>query len=227
MPIEVVFFDAAGTLIHLPRGVGFHYAEVARRQGVFLQPEVIDRAFLESWKAMPSRANTHRARPDDDRAWWRQLVDATLDRMAAPQFDRGAYFRELYNEFTQPGVWHLFPEVREVLAALSSQSSSSMRLRLGIVSNFDRRLLPILDGLGIAHFFEQVILSSEVGADKPDPYIFRYALDRFGVPPEKACHVGDDPAGDWRAAREAALRVFELDRRVNNLRSLVPVVMQR
>jgi putative hydrolase of the HAD superfamily len=218
MSFEVVFFDAAGTLIHLSRGVGFHYADVARRQGVILKPEAVDRAFRNAWKAMPRRTRTHGPRPDDDRGWWRQLVDSTLDALPAPAFDRCRYFGELYDEFTRPGVWALYPEVPEVLSALSSSPHHS---RLGIISNFDRRLLPILEGLGIARFFENVILSSEVGVDKPDPAIFHCALDRFGVWPEKACHVGDDPAADWQAARAAGLRVFELDRQVNDLRALL------
>ncbi|HEX5175973.1 MAG TPA: hypothetical protein VFV83_03035, partial [Chthoniobacteraceae bacterium] len=122
MPIEVVFFDAAGTLIHLPRGVGFHYADVARRHGVTLKPDAVDRAFRSSWKAMPPRSNTAGPRPDDDRGWWWQLVDSTLDEMEVPAlvFDRTAYFRELYDEFTRPGVWQLYPEVGDVLAALAS-----------------------------------------------------------------------------------------------------------
>jgi putative hydrolase of the HAD superfamily len=215
MPIEAVLFDAAGTLIHLPRGVGFHYAEVARRHGVALDAQETGRAFASTWQAMPSRARVHGPRADDDRGWWQRLVYETLDRLRAPEFDRAAYFDELYREFTRPGVWEPFPEVREVLSALAS------RVRLGIVSNFDQRLLPILDGLGLSHFFEHVIISSAVGADKPDPAIFRFALARIGIDADRACHVGDHPVNDWRAAREAGLQVFELDRPTNDLRLLL------
>jgi putative hydrolase of the HAD superfamily len=222
MRIEVVFFDAAGTLIYLPRGVGFHYADVARRHRVTLDGAAVDRAFVVAWKGMPPRASTVGPRPDDDRGWWRQLVERTLDELGVPAFDRDAYFGDLYEEFTRPGVWALYPEVNEVLTALSS---APRRLRLGVVSNFDRRLLPILEGLGIAQFFEHVILSSEVGADKPDPAIFCYALGRFGVPAARACHAGDDPDGDWRGARATGMRVFELDRRVNDLRALLELAV--
>ena len=48
-------------------------------------------------------------------------------------------------------------------------------------------------------FFERMIISSEVGADKPDPYIFRYALDALRAEPADAIHVGDDPERDWGA----------------------------
>ncbi len=221
MPIETVLFDAAGTLIHLPRGVGFHYAEVARRHGVALDVQETGRAFTSAWRATPSRERVNGPRADDDRGWWERLVHETLDRLRAPEFDRAAYFDELYREFTRPGVWEPFPEVREVLSALTP------RVRLGVVSNFDQRLLAILQGLDLAHFFEHVIISSAVGADKPDPAIFEFALARFGIAADRACHVGDDPVNDWRAAREAGLQVFELDRRTNDLRRLLDASWSR
>ena len=218
MGIEVVLFDAAGTLIYLPRGVGFHYADVASRHGVALDPREVDTTFATVWRSMPPRAASSGPRPDDDRGWWQRLVWETLDRLRAPAFDRAAYFDELYVEFTLPGVWQLFPEVREVLSSLLAH------MRLGIVSNFDRRLLPILAGLEIAPFFEHVVLSSEIGVDKPDPAIFRSALEQFGVGPERVIHVGDDPQADWQTARATGMHVFKLDRRVNDLHGVLRLI---
>src|SRR5687768_4321643 len=110
--IKVLFFDAAGTLFHLPRGVGWHYQAVAARHGCRLDEDALDVAFRAVWKAMPPRPATRHTRPDDDRSWWRDLVDRVLDRCgsAAERLDRFAYFEELYQEFTRPGVWELFPE---------------------------------------------------------------------------------------------------------------------
>ena len=57
-PITTVFFDAAGTLIHLPRHVGDHYREVALRFAIDLSADELDRAFAAAWKAAPARVNT-------------------------------------------------------------------------------------------------------------------------------------------------------------------------
>lgn len=213
---KVIFFDAAGTLFHLPRGVGWHYRDVAERHGCPLDEQVLLRAFGAVWKTMPARPAERKARPDDDRGWWRELVEQVLNRCAvAPgQLDRAAYFDELYAEFTRPGVWALFPEVRETLAGLRSQ------FRLGVISNFDGRLRPILAHLGIADAFEDLVISSEVGADKPDAWIFEHALDRIGVAAGEALHVGDDPVHDWQGAAAAGLQVFRLERPANDLRNL-------
>ena len=214
--IEVVFFDAAGTLFHLPRGVGHHYREVALRHGCEIGERDLQAAFAAVWKSMPPRPATRMARADDDRGWWRELVGRALERcdVAAEALDREAYFAELYAEFTRPGVWELFPGVRAVLEELQPH------YRLGIISNFDGRLRAILQHLGIAAHFQPIVISSEVGADKPDRWIFQHALERAGVPPGAALHVGDDPVRDWAAAESAGLRCFRLARPANSLRDL-------
>src|SRR5438093_5066894 len=137
--INAVFFDAAGTLIHLPKSVGWHYRLIALRHGLELHEQDLNAAFRVAWKAMPARPALRCARPDDDKGWWRELVGRVLDDFAVPRgFDQGAYFEELYTHFAEPGVWALFPEVERVLAQLGG------RFRLGVISNFDRRLRTIL-----------------------------------------------------------------------------------
>ncbi len=216
---RAIFFDAAGTLFHLPRGVGWHYRDVAMRHGVTLDEAGLNRTFRRAWKDAEAPAETAGARPDDDRGWWRTLVDRVLDDCAAPAtLNRDAYFAELWPEFTRPEVWELFPETREVLAALET------RVRLVVVSNFDSRLHPILAGLGISDYFEDVVFSSEVGADKPSPRIFSEALRRVGLAADEVLHVGDEPEADWRGAEQAGLRVFRLQRPENSLRDVLASV---
>ena len=207
---QVIFFDAAGTLIHLPRTVGEHYREVALPFGVAPDAAALDRAFRDVWKAAPDRPATDGPRPDDDKGWWRNLVgnvfDAVLTEEERERFDLSAYFERVYTHFAEPGVWAVYPDVSGALEALRTEG-----YRLGVVSNFDRRLHRVLADLGLGEYFEHIVISSEVGADKPDPRIFRHALDLFGVAPEAAVHVGDDPRKDG-GAEAAGLRVFHLER---------------
>ena len=155
--VKVIFFDAVGTLIHLPRGVGFHYAEVARRLGWNAEADSFDAAFRAEWKGMPRRPSERKPRADDDRAWWRELVLRVLRRREPPPgFDQERYFDAVYREFTQPGVWSLFPEAIEVLDELVAH------YRLAILSNFDARLRTVLAQLGILARFTEMVISSEV-----------------------------------------------------------------
>ena len=216
---RAVFFDAAGTLFRLTRSVGWHYRDVALRHGADLREDDLNRAFRRAWKDAAAPHETEGARPDDDRGWWRALVGRVLDECGnASGLERDAYFSDLWNEFTQPGVWELFPETIEVLAALKG------RMSIGIVSNFDSRLRTILSHLGVAEFFDDIVISSEVGADKPSARIFSAALARAGVAASEALHVGDEPEADWLGAERAGLRAFHLQRPENSLRGVLELL---
>ena len=215
---RAVFFDAAGTLFQLRRSVGWHYRDVALRHGADLAEDELNRAFRRAWKNAEAPHETDGARPDDDRAWWRALIESVLDECGGTSgLDRDAYFSELWSEFTRPGVWELFPETLDVLAALKG------RVRLAVVSNFDSRLRAILAHLGIAEFFDDIVISSEVGADKPSRKIFSAALARAGIHASDALHVGDHPEADWLGAERAGLRAFRLQRPENSLCGVLDV----
>ena len=93
-----------------------------------------------------------------------------------------------------------------------------------MISNFDGRLRFILRHLGISKFFSHVFISSELGADKPDPEIYRRALKLIDRKPTEVLHVGDDSQRDWEAASAAGLSVFRLDRPKNSLRDLLTIL---
>ena len=77
-----------------------------------------------------------------ERDWWKELVRRVFepwDRFR--QFDE--YFAELFAYFAQPKAWTLYPEVAETLSALEKRG-----IILSVISNFDSRLIGILEGLG-------------------------------------------------------------------------------
>ena len=214
---EAIFFDAVGTLFYLSKTVGDHYALVGREVGLTLDAQQLDRAFFTAWERMPPRAAIDGPRENDDKGWWRELIDLVLDQ-AAPslsELDRDNFFEVAYEHFAEAGVWKAYPEVLGVLEKLQP------RFHLAVVSNFDGRLRLILEHLGISKFFGRVFVSSEIGADKPDPEIYRRALKLIHLKPNRVLHVGDDPDRDWKAAAAAGLSVFKLDRDKNSLRDLL------
>ncbi|HEX4639253.1 MAG TPA: HAD-IA family hydrolase [Chthoniobacterales bacterium] len=219
-PPKAIFFDAAGTLFYLPRGVGYHYALVANELGLKWDSLALDRAFQNAWKAMPPRQAIDGPRENDDKDWWRQLVELVINEVAPSlgELDRDNFFEIAYEHFAEAGVWELFPEVFEVLEKLHP------RFQLALISNFDGRLRMILEQLGVSKFFPHVFLSSELGADKPDPEIFRRALNVIKLQPNEVLHAGDDPERDWKAATAAGLSIFELDRKKNSLRDLLQIL---
>jgi putative hydrolase of the HAD superfamily len=215
--IRAILFDAAGTLFYLTKTVGDHYAYVGREVGLDLEGQQLERAFHAAWQQMPGRLAIERPRENDDKEWWRELVDRVFDQVAPSlsEFDRDNFFEVAYEHFAEPGVWELYPEVPEVLQQLRP------RFELAVISNFDGRLRLILQHLGISKYFAHVFISSELGADKPDPEIFRRSLKIMHLDTNEVLHVGDDPERDWKAASAAGLSVFRLDRPRNSLRDLL------
>ncbi len=80
---------------------------------------------------------------------------------------------------------NLSPHIREVLAQLH------LSARLAVASNRGKSLVPVLQTLGLAGFFELMIGSSEVSRPKPHPECLRKILGHFRVGPEEALYIGD------------------------------------
>jgi putative hydrolase of the HAD superfamily len=86
-------------------------------------------------------------------------------------------------------------------------------LRLVCVSNWDYALPEVLGRVGLGGLLDGVVTSAAVGARKPDPEIFRVALEVAGCGAGEALHVGDSSEEDIAGARAAGIRALLIDRR--------------
>jgi len=201
--VAAVLLDAAGTLIRPSEPVGETYAAVARRYGVQLEAEKLAQAFAEVFDDMPDLAFQWTSMDEMwrlERDWWRMLVHRVVAWTGSSIGDFETFFETLYEHYAQGQAWQCFPEVPVVLDGLRNRGC-----KLAVVSNFDSRLPGILHAVGILGHMDAVIYSSEAGSAKPDPVIFRRALDALGVAPERAIHVGDSLRADFGGAIAAGL----------------------
>jgi putative hydrolase of the HAD superfamily len=210
--MRVVTFDAAGTLIRLVRPPGVIYAEVAQLFGFSLDPDRVQEAFRSTWGTFAPPTEFAGPVPDDDREWWRGLVVRTME-VAGYQIEPfDDYFKTVYQFFARPGVWELWPDVPLVMTELTR-----LKIRLGVISNFDRRLFEIFAHLGIRETYEHVIISSEIGVRKPAARIFKEAAQRFDVNVSEILHVGDEFESDFAGARAAGLDALLVDHKESKL----------
>jgi putative hydrolase of the HAD superfamily len=212
MTIKAVFFDAAGTLFKPARRVGESYAALAAKHGMQVTAADINERFGICFDAAPRLAFPG---ADGDklaaleRDWWKRLV-AEVFKPWDGFADFDDYFDELFAYFADPAAWSLYPEVLETLATLKERG-----MILDVISNFDSRLVRILEGLGAAAAFEHIFISSRVGYAKPDRQIFDAALQHHGLIPQHALHVGDSETNDLHGANNAGLRGVLVDRSRN------------
>lgn len=218
MPIKVIFLDAGGTLLHPARPVGETYATFAARYGQNWQAEILTAGFRSAFKkARPRTTHEPVSRNGDERPFWRRVVREALSAVAVPEsFPFDSWFEELYAAYAQPELWLLYPETLLVLETLRRRG-----VRLALLSNWDSRLRPLLNGHGLTPFFEQIIISGEQGAEKPDTAFYELAAERLCIAPHEALMVGDDPTNDYDAPQDAGWQALLIDRQQNDLRSVL------
>lgn len=102
-------------------------------------------------------------------------------------------------------LFHPYPEVKEVLSYLSNKHS------LGIIANQHRKVRAHMDKTwGLSSFFKFMILSEEVGFNKPDREMFKLALDKARVDPSEAWMVGDRVDTDIGPARALGMKAIRV-----------------
>ena len=228
---KAVFLDAAGTLFESVKPVAVTYAEMARRYGMDVPREEVSRRFRHCFATAPPMAfpgSDGQRLKAQERAWWHDVVRRVFE--PAGTFLRFEdYFDELFAYFARPDSWELYGDARTTLESLKEAG-----LILVMISNFDSRVLKIIRGLGIADYFDSVFISSSAGFAKPAAGIFRLALERHGIAPHEAMHVGDSPETDVEGALNAGVPAVLLDRgggarhdgalRIGGLHELMPLV---
>jgi len=80
-----------------------------------------------------------------------------------------------------------------------------------VVSNWSDSLEVLLANLDLGPF-DAILSSATVRSEKPDPRIFELALERLGVAPEEALHVGDSHGNDVVGARLVGIEAVLVDR---------------
>jgi putative hydrolase of the HAD superfamily len=219
---KVIFLDAVGTLFGVKGSVGTNYALVAAEFGVDVPVADCDRAFIKHFQAAPRIAFPGAAPaqiPDLEKQWWFELAIATFKDVGIyEQFaDFATFFDRLYAFFATADPWYVYADTIPALAHWQAQG-----LSLGIISNFDTRLFSVLEALGLADFFSTVTISTAVGAAKPDPDVFMWAIAKYpehaaaignaDSAPKPIWHIGDSLNEDYAGAIAANFEAIWLNR---------------
>jgi len=207
--LDAVLLDAGGTLVRLD----FEWmAETVSALGARVSAEGLRRAEVEGRRRY-DRSRGHAPAPGepvpplgatgDVRAYF----GGTLEAAGVPA-DVVALALERFKERQAgPGLWTR--PMEGARAALDGLAALGMRC--AVVSNSDGRAEMHLRDCDLMRGVEFVVDSHRVGIEKPDPGIFRVALERLDVAPERALFVGDIRSVDEAGARAARLHFVLLD----------------
>jgi putative hydrolase of the HAD superfamily len=213
MTIRAVFFDAGGTLIHPHPSVGEVYGGVAARLGHAAAPAEIETLLWASWEDYHRQARREGwplpVSDAEDLEMWRRVTRTVCDGIPALRgmdFDR--WFEGVYRAFSSGACWKAYPEVEEVVGICRRRG-----LPCGVLSNWSTNLLAILRDHGLDARMDFVLVSAREACLKPDPAFFARALEKAGVRPAEALHVGDTYRDDAAGAAACGLLGVHLDRR--------------
>jgi HAD superfamily hydrolase (TIGR01549 family) len=193
--IETVLFDFGGTLD--ADGVAWkeRFHALYRAEGLDMSAEAFAPAFYAADDALVGALAPWTGLEETVHALVVGL-EAELERCgAAPDGARG--LRVASRFLSEMSL--AFARNRPVLKALRE------RYRLGVVSNFYGNLEAACESAGFAPLFGVVADSQRVGAEKPEPAIFRAALSALNAAPETAVMVGDSLRRDGEGARRSGL----------------------
>jgi len=205
--ISAVFFDFGGTLFDSFPSTSEIWAKIAKRLGVNVKaddPRILkgmalqNEAYDQLREVKKVITFSHLTIED-----WKYLDSFVLKEL---DLDKEGALDVVFEEFyARIGRYLIFPDCKATL-----QKLKELGLRIGLISNtipkhaHERK--PMMAAHGILEFFEVIVLSSEIGFEKPHKKIFEIALKEMGIDnPKKVIHVGDCLYADVIGAQNAGL----------------------
>ncbi|MEK7879890.1 MAG: HAD-IA family hydrolase [candidate division NC10 bacterium] len=203
LTVRAVFFDAGNTLLRI------NYAAIVAelgRHGIRRAPEEVTRAeYRARVRLDPHLAPGSSTESQSVGGYYFRYL---LEELGIADPETRQAFAEWRKSYNRPvGLWNQAdPEAERVLGRLRA-----LGLGAGVISNSNGSVRGILDELGLARHLDFILDSFVVGVEKPDPRIFRMALDEAKVAPAEAVYIGDLYSVDVLGARGAGLRAILLD----------------
>lgn len=203
MAVRAVFFDFGGTLVKQFRDAYPVYESVLRSRGIAVRRDVWEEASERSLRRIePLRYALLGRTP----SWGDRVTTETLRELRVED-PGGEITRALHDHFTSESSHPPFPESEVMVRELRQRG-----LAVHVVSNNIDWLPETISHLGWTSLFDGVTYSQEVGAEKPDPRVFRVALQRARCRPDEVLHVGDSWEADYLGAKRVGLRAVWLNR---------------
>lgn len=210
MTIKALLFNVHGTLIDTrvddedPELWGI-LARYLTYKGIYLPPAKLKEIYWHTYESFLQGAPSQHPEVDVLSVWADILQEhhnPEVYNLQVVTSEGIEFVKSLAQLYRSLSVKHqeLFPGARELLERLSGS------YRLGMVANGQHGWTsPEMKCLGIRGYFSAAVHSSDLGRCKPDPYLFKVALEKLGVKPSEALFTGNDMATDIAGAAAAGL----------------------
>lgn len=206
--LDALFFDAGGTLLDMSPPSYETVHEALSRLGIECSVEQVRDAIYKAERVFDSDVATLQG--TDEEAFWLKY-DSFVLREVGFEGDVAEVVRELSKTFDEtysdPKNWMDYPDAKPTLEELGKRD-----LFLGMISNATPFLREVMDELDLTKYFDDIVVSSELGVRKPAREIFWAAAKNAKAQPNRCLYVGDRLAADIVGARKAGMNAILLDR---------------
>jgi putative hydrolase of the HAD superfamily len=207
--IDFVYFDFAGTLVEGVPTWEHPQIVACAEAGRDVTPAEVKAAIWEVWGPIEGCTHVEASADEESYAAWIGAIERRiLAGLNLPEAALDQAARRVMELQVAPRCYRVYSDVIPTLEALRARG-----LRLGVISNFAWRLPDLVDGLGLAGYFDHVLTSARSGYRKPRPEIFHQAIAAVGARPASTLYIGDDPVCDVQGAQSAGLRPVWLNRK--------------
>lgn len=199
---EAIFFDLGLTLIF--PSTHKDAVHVLREMGYRVKEEEVQRAFSLTdhyfFHYYPGVLNQD---VESFFPWYGEVVA----RMLGIDFFVPDFVKTMMERYPPRSQWILYDDTLPTLEELYQQ-----RLYLGLITNWDISARRIIEEKGIAKYFKTIVVSAEEGVEKPDPRIFKKAMEYSNLKPGQILYVGDNYWDDIEGAAKAGVQGVLINR---------------
>lgn len=208
MKPSLILFDAGGTLLTPNPSVGAIYFSLAQKHGLDRTSETLEKRFITAFKDIRKNWTYplyYGRTLKQSRFFWREVLRKTLfsnpeileiqtNQSKQDSFEK--LFLEIFEYFAHKEAWQFYSDVQATLYRLKEK-----RYSLGILSNWDARLLNILKEMQVLELWDYFFISYQMGIEKPDPKLFERVIERSKRKPEEILFIGNDYSEDYLPAK--------------------------
>lgn len=146
-------------------------------------------------------------RAEEDTSWIPALAAIALEYVGLDKETASALAQAAKERTSEERFW----SYTQTSSHAALQKLAAAGYRMSVISNADGTVEQQLQAVGLARYFEQIYDSQLVGAEKPDPRIFRHALAQLGLDAAECIYIGDLYCIDVYGANRVGMAAVHID----------------
>lgn len=201
--MKAAVFDLGNTLIHTERTGPF--CQRLKELGVERNGQEVQNAFDFSdryfMKHYPGELG------QDPKDFYMKYLDLMLAYLHILEVSKSELYQNIFAKSPPRSVWVPYEETLPFLTELRRRG-----VRVGLLTNWDLGARALLARLDLTRFFDSIVVSSEIQAEKPDQKGFLQSLNELGISAQEAIYVGDNYYDDVIGANQVGMQAALLNR---------------